>query len=68
MHTPHSSVARLDTQRLYFIAEATKFPNHSCRAAGAPATERHVRYLKLTIGQFTMKPEAINGVPSGAVI
>ena len=33
MHTSHSSVAGLNTQRLYFIAEATKLPNHSCRAA-----------------------------------
>jgi len=32
-HTPHSSAPRLNTQRLYFIAEATKLPNHSCRAA-----------------------------------
>ena len=33
MHVPHSSVARLNTQRLYFIAEATKFSNHACRAS-----------------------------------
>ena len=33
MHELQSSGAHLDTQRLYFIAEATKFPNHSCRAA-----------------------------------
>ena len=33
MHAPHSSVARLNTQRLYFIAQATKLPNHSRRAA-----------------------------------
>jgi hypothetical protein len=33
MHTSHSSVARLKTQRLYFITETTKLPNHSCSAA-----------------------------------
>ena len=33
MLTSHSSVARWNTQRLYFIAQATKLPNHSCRAA-----------------------------------
>jgi hypothetical protein len=33
MHASESSGAHLNTQRLYFIAEATKFPNHSCRAA-----------------------------------
>jgi integrase/recombinase XerD len=33
MHASQSSGAHLNTQRLYFIAEATKFPNHSCRAA-----------------------------------
>src|SRR5246127_1081027 len=33
MHASQSSGAHLNTQRLYCIAEATKFPNHSCRAA-----------------------------------
>ncbi len=33
MHASHSSVARLKSERLYFIAQATKLSNHSCRAA-----------------------------------
>ena len=32
MHASQSSGAHLKTQRLYFIAEATEFSNHSCRA------------------------------------
>src|SRR6266700_6320058 len=33
MHAPHSSVARLNAQRLYFVAHGTKLPNHSRCAA-----------------------------------
>ena len=33
MHASQSNSADFNTQWLYFIAEATKFPNHSCRAA-----------------------------------
>jgi hypothetical protein len=33
MQASQSSGAHLNTQWMYFIAEATKFPDHSCRAA-----------------------------------
>ncbi len=33
MLAPHSSVARLNAQRLYFVAQGTELPNHSRCAA-----------------------------------
>src|SRR6185437_6076826 len=57
MHAPHSSVARLNTQRLYFIAQATKLPNHSRRVAS-------LRFLAYRGASFLVTDSLVQNDPN----
>ncbi len=59
-----SRVPKFVSSGLRFYFGSTSATN---TATGVLAPVAASRYFKLTIGQLTMKPDAVSGLPSGAV-